>query len=260
MQATHTELLHDLQDVTDFFSQLGGKLSEAAADLRVSGTPPATHILEELTVSRNTFEDLRQRALDLAVTLAAPSRPQEEIHSLKELKSLLQSLDEAEEKRNAEEDLKHVALEILNHILTFTHREDPEFPPLRDCQEQAETLRRAIEATTWPQVHPDMKSLATRRHALSEFLTLVEEFDTLDDDLWLLLKHAVAESCGKSLSLSAARGKIIPSGLECPQQPTHSRLNADHEESGEENTSPGPDSSQRHDPSSEPEVSSETPP
>ena len=258
MQPTHTELLHDVNDVTDFFSQLGEKLSEAAADLRVSGTPPAPLLVEELTLSRNTFEDLRQRAVDLAVTLAATPRPREAIHSLKELKSLLQSLDEAEEKRKAEDGLKHMALGILNTILALRHREEPEFAPLRGCQEQAGELRRAIEDTAWPQIHPDMKPLATRRHPLSEFLTLIEGFDTLDDDLWLLLKHAVAESFGKALSLAAARGKIILSEGESPQQPPDSLTNGSCENSQHEEPSPVTDVSHEDSPSISPEEPAET--
>jgi hypothetical protein len=39
-------------------------------------------------------------------------------------------------------------------------------------------------------------------------LTLVEGAHDLDDDLWLLLKQATVEHFGKSLAVSAARGKL----------------------------------------------------
>jgi hypothetical protein len=56
-----------------------------------------------------------------------------------------------------------------------------------------------------------MMPLAQGRHPLAELLTLVEGHDTLDDDLWLLLKHAVAENFGNALAMSADRGKLCPS-------------------------------------------------
>jgi hypothetical protein len=46
---------------------------------------------------------------------------------------------------------------------------------------------------------------------LAEFLTLVEGAHDLEDDLWLLLKQATIEHYGKSLAVSAARGKLGPS-------------------------------------------------
>jgi hypothetical protein len=93
----------------------------------------------------------------------------------------------------------------------LNHREQPDFQPLDEVQSKARVLQETIRAFEGPNLHPDVQALAQGRHPLAEFLTLAEGHDTLDDDLWLLLKHAVEEHFGKSLAFSAARGKLGPS-------------------------------------------------
>lgn len=207
---THTELLRELAGVSESYTQLSEKLSEVASELRASGIPPTQHLVDELAASRNNFEDLRKRALDLAQELAAStSRRPEEVSSLRELKALLQSLSEAQDKKLADDRIKEQALGILDRTLAIVHRDGIECQPLIECQAKAAELRSAITQMTWPEVHPDVTLLAHRRHPFSELITLVEQCDRLDDDLWLLLKHAVSESFGKALSLAAARGRLI---------------------------------------------------
>ena len=212
MQQTHAELLRDLTGVSEAFTQLSERLADVASELRTSGIPPSPQLLKEIAESRNNFDDLRNRAVELMGLLPASevTRP-EEIGSLKELKALLQSLSEAEEKRLADQRINEQALSTLDRVLSFAHREGEHFQPLLTCQAKARELRAAIAESSWPDMHPEAVVLAQRRHPFAELLTLVEEHDRLDDDLWLVLKHAVSESFGKKLSLAAARGKLIVS-------------------------------------------------
>ena len=173
---------------------------------------PSPHLLEELISSRSTFEELRKRAVELAGLLSRSQATRvEEVQSLAELRTLIQSLGEAQEKRSEEEKIKQQALTVLDRVLSVEHCDDIEFPPLAECQHAARELRRAVAGVDWPDIHPDVSALAHRRHPLAEFLTLVERHLELDDDLWLLLKHAVSESFGKKLSLAAARGRLFVS-------------------------------------------------
>ena len=219
MPQTHTALLKELHGVSDSFSRLGEKLAAVASELQVAGMPPKPHLLDELRASRTTFEELRQRATELAGNLAdSRARQTEEIESLADLKALIQSLGEAQEKRAEDEKISHQALVLLDRVLAIEHCEEVDFPPLADCQVKARELRRAIPALRWPDVHPEAAPLAHRRHPLAELLTLVERHMDLDDDLWLLLKHAVSESFGRKLSLAAARGKLFVSERTEPEQ------------------------------------------
>ncbi len=210
MDTTPTDLMKDLDSITQTFSQLSQRLSEVADQVRTQGIPPTEGLLEELATSRRNFAELRDRAIELAGLLtAAPAKTPEEIGSIKELEALLQSVTEAQAKKATDDKLRERALTVLDRILSLTHRDLPEFAPLLECQVKAEELRNAVMATAWPDTHPDTSALAHGRHPLAELLTLVEGHDDLDDDLWLLLKHAVAEGFGKSLALSAARGKLL---------------------------------------------------
>lgn len=102
------------------------------------------------------------------------------------------------------------ALTVLDRLLSLVHRDQPDFAPLSECQAKSRALREAIHNHAGSEFHPEVTALAQGRHPLAELLTLVEGYDELDDDLWLLLKHAVAENFGKSLAMSAARGKLCP--------------------------------------------------
>ena len=138
---------------------------------------------------------------------------------MKELEALLQLVAEAQRKRAQQEKARTRALTVLDRLLSLVHRDHPDFAPLSECQTKSRALREAIHDHTGADPHPDVTALAQGRHPLAELLTLVEGYDDLDDDLWLLLKHAVAENFGKSLAMSAARGKLCPS-------PT--RMNPEH--------------------------------
>lgn len=212
MPDTHVDLLNELHGVSARFSRLGEKLTSVASELQVSGIPPAPYLLDELRASRTTFEELRKRATELAGVLAdSRGKQADQIESLVDLKALIQSLGEAQEKRAEDEKISRQALALLDRVLAIEHCEEVDFAPLADCQLKARELRRAIASLHWPDTHPAAAALAHRRHPLAELLTLVERHMDLEDDLWLLLKHAVSESFGKKLSLAAARGKLFVS-------------------------------------------------
>lgn len=220
MEASPTDLLQDFTLVTRTFEQLSQRLTDVAEQVRTSGVLPSESLIEEIATSRRSFTELRDKALELVGLLAgSPAKTPEEIGSMKELEALLQLVTEAQRKKAQEEKGRLRALTILDRILSLIHREQPEFHPLDEVQAKAKALRETLRSHDGPEAHPEVNPLAQGRHPLAELLTLVEGYEDLDDDLWLLLKHAVAENFGKSLAMSAARGKLCPS-------PT--RLNTDH--------------------------------
>ena len=220
MDTAHTDLLQDFSLVTKSFEQLGQRLTEVAEQVRTSGTLPSESLIEEIAASRRNFTELRARAIELASLLSeTPSPAAEEIGSMKELEALLEVAAEAQRKRAQQGKTRTRALTVLDRLLSLVHRNQPDFAPLSECQAKSRALRELIHDHTGPEPHPDITALAQGRHPLAELLTLVEGCNDLDDDLWLLLKHAVAENFGKSLAMSAARGKLCPS-------PT--RMNPEH--------------------------------
>ncbi|MGQ0666660.1 MAG: hypothetical protein ACT4O4_06465 [Nitrospiraceae bacterium] len=212
METSQTDLLKDFTVVTRTFEQLSQRLTDVAEQVRTSGVPPSESLIDEIVSSRRSFAELRDRAIELVSLLAeSPSRTPEEIGSIKDLEALLQLVTEAQRKKAQEEKARLRALTILDRILSLIHREQQDFPPLDDTQTKARALRETLRTYNGPEAHPEVNPLAQGRHPLAELLALVEGYEDLDDDLWLLLKHAVAENFGKSLAISAARGKLCPS-------------------------------------------------
>lgn len=227
METSQTDLLQDFTQVTRTFEQLSQRLTDVAEQVRTSGILPSDSLIDEIATSRRSFMELRDRALELVGLLAGSSpKPPDEIESMKDLEALLQLVAEAQRKKAQEEKARVRALTVLDRILSLVHRDQPEFHPLVEAQSKAKALRDALRAHHGPEAHPDIMPLAQGRHPLAELLTLVEGYEDLDDDLWLLLKHAVAENFGKSLAMSAARGKLCPS-------PT--RLSTEHSPSDQRN-------------------------
>jgi hypothetical protein len=217
MEPSPTDLLQDFTQVTRTFEQLSQRLTDAAEQVRTSGLLPSESLMDEIATSRRNFTELRDKALELAGLLAgSPEKTPEEIGSTKDLEALLQSVIEAHRKKVQGEKARLRALTILSRILSLVHREQPEFAPLDAAQAKAKALQDILRTYESPEIHPEVISLAQGRHPLAEFLTLAEGYDDLDDDLWLLLKHAVAEHFGKSLAISAARGKLRPSPTRLP--------------------------------------------
>ncbi|MBI5853805.1 MAG: hypothetical protein HZB35_00930 [Nitrospirae bacterium] len=206
----HADLVKDLETISHRFTDLSGRLTKVAEELRASGSPPDESLIQEMTISRSTFTDLRTRALELAGLLSvSTNQPAEGPGSLRELEALLHSLTEAEGRRAADEEKKLLATSVLDRILGLAHRGASDFQPLTDCQAKADALKQAIGSLTWPDLHPEIEAVVQGRHPLAELLTLVKEGESLDDDLWLLLEQEVANAFGRPLSLAAARGRIV---------------------------------------------------
>ena len=247
METLRTDLSQDFLHVTRTIEHLGQRLTDVAEQVRTFGVLPSEDLIDAITMTRRSFEELRGKAIELVGLLGQSSaKNPEDIGSVKDLEALLQAVTEAQRKRAQGEKVRLRALTMLDHILSLIHREQPEFPPLGEVQAEAKALREALRASEDSDVHPEATALAQGRHPLAEFLTLVEGHHQLDDDLWLLLQHAVAEHFGKPLAMSAARGKLCQSPARLiPDRSTgeqrHNSLAADTPDPGAGDTaSPSP--------------------
>ena len=210
-------VLQQLSSEAHTIDELSQKLTALARELRTAGAlPPETNV-DEIAASCRSFKTLRDKALEVVDALAgtSPSVPTA-ASSMKELDALIQFATEVQRKKLHEEKSRLRALTILDRILSLIHRSRPEFLPLREIQIQAKTLQGTLRGYEGQDIHPDISLLAQGRHPMAEFLTLVEGHEDLEDDLWLLLTHAVEEHFGKSLAMSAARGKLCPATTRLP--------------------------------------------
>lgn len=93
MEQNSADLLKQLNDLTQDFSNLGENMSQATQELQHSNIPPSQELIEYQSTSSQKFEELHNRVLKLAESVTiSPTQTHDEIVSLTDLKSLLQSV------------------------------------------------------------------------------------------------------------------------------------------------------------------------
>ncbi len=210
MEYTSAELGEEIAYMESVFAQLDTQLSQAGLKLIDPGIPISEKLISELAESREKFIELRAKVLSLAETLGVPlSKNLEEIVSLKDIKSLLEEIDLAEEKRLALTKVRENALMVLERVLAIAHRDNSDFPPLQECQKKAQDLKIAISESQEFNLHPESQNLADGNHPFSHLLTLIERGDELDDDTCTSLQDSVDKLFSKRLSVAALRGNLV---------------------------------------------------
>ena len=212
-------LTRQLTALSERFAALSAKLGEAARELQDTGAPPADALVEELATARGEFTDLRTDILAAAETLdvAAP----ENLESLTSLQPVLETVGaavHAQVQRAALEQARVAVLAVLDRVAAVTHSDEPDFPPLVECQAKARELREAVVALT--DAHsPEAMSLTSDIRAFSDFLTMLESNEAIEDDRFSYLEESVSRTFGRPLAVAIARGRLLLAGREPRRRP-----------------------------------------
>lgn len=218
-------LLQELDDLAKFFSDLKELMFQATKDLNEFEVPPSQVLIEYLATSRRQFEELRATVVQIAKPLLASTPPHEQIFSLQELKSLLESVMQAEQQKAESEKIRADAVNILDRVLAIAPHNHKDFPPLQQCHLQACQLRSLIVDSQWPHVHPDTERLATQEHPFAALLKIVERKSNEDYSTYTHLQKIVAESFpgfGEDLAVAALMGVFFISEQSIPENPLSS--------------------------------------
>jgi hypothetical protein len=208
MEANVDEISRELDELTRRFADLGAGLEEAARALEEAGEPPAADLLEALAGAQGRFTELRAQTLSAAAEVGVPADRQPE--SLTELQPLLTAITEAlhaRARRRALEQVQQGAVAILDRVLEVIHGDDPSFPSLVACHDQARELRAAMLELT------DLDSDAARPvvdgvRMFADLLTIVEHRDALDDEQYAQMEDSVSSAFGRALAMAASRGRL----------------------------------------------------
>ena len=203
-------LINQLNDLEVRFKALAKRLPEAGELLEGLGRPVSQELLRELANSTEQFEEIKREVLNVSESVARLPEASE-LGSIKDLRLCMESVSDVIEKQTAHRNIQQAASGVLDQVLSITHVDGVQFPPLLQCQEKARELRRSIAETAWPNIHPDADALARGQHIFSEFVKLVSFHDRLEDEEWGRLQDLVNHSLGKPLGLAACRGKLIMS-------------------------------------------------
>ena len=210
MDYRYKQLEQDLSALTNVFSDLGSRLSEAAKDVTTGGVQPSEKLIEQILTARTRFESVRSAVHGQAGSmLVSPLPKADELASIHAIGALLKTAATAEESKYSAQGEQERATNILSRVLAITHRETAAFQPLQDCHAKVAELRNAISKVAWPNRHPEFESVIGLRHPSTVLLNFVENLDTLEDDKWIALETTITEAYGKPLFVAASRGKLV---------------------------------------------------
>ena len=199
------ELRQRLVALRTRFGDVGARAATAADEVGAS-IAPAEGLVEELRTTAADFDGLRHAIVD--ELSAFPNTPDPtKLSTLKALDAVLSAMEHvhAEQARRAGwEAARDEARALLERVTLLVHREDPEWPALRECQTSARELYDALEAAP----AGDPEQLGAHVRPFVELITLTDGWNRLDDEDCAALQDAITQSFGRPLALAAVRGKL----------------------------------------------------
>ncbi len=209
MDFKHKQLEQELTALSRAFSELGARLAEVAKEVTAPGVIPSEKLVEQISVSRTSFERARSSVHGHAgAMLVSPLPKLEDLMSIAAIDGLLKASAVAEETRFSVESERDRALAILGRVLSIVHRESSDFKALQECHAKVGELRNGLANVLWPHRHPESEAIVSSRHPTTALLHFVENVDKLDDDSWMRLETTITDTYGKPLFVAASRGKL----------------------------------------------------
>jgi hypothetical protein len=210
------DLDRQLAGLTGRFAELGAKLSEAARELQDGGAPPPNTLVDQLG-------ELRAQSVQFYGDVAAAAQafgiaPPVDVHSVSSLEPVLKAIAgavDAQRRQAALDQARKGVIEVLDIVLGVRHLDEERFPPLVDCQMEARDIHSLLMSLNETHLH-QAKELTTRVRAFSDFLTLLEGSDKLDDERFAALEASVSNNFGRPLAVAAARGRLLRPGQTPP--------------------------------------------
>ncbi len=184
---TNERIRQEIDRLTDWRTRLSSALLQSASELKTIGLPPEDALVADLS-------DYRQRLQTLAHYLDAG----------RDQRLALSALSERFDTRR-----RQVGLIIpFRAILDLEHTSEPAFLPIEACRRDALALLAIAEDATATLDEPTAQALLDDRHPLQTLLMLVDQGETLSDEVWAQSEDLLADTYGRALSTAVARGRI----------------------------------------------------
>jgi len=186
-------------------ADLGLEAANVAAALTSRGAPAGETFLQELAELGRSFVALRRETFAAASSLPLPLPPLDAVSCAADLKAMLDALYATVQAAERQAELvaaRESASNILGRVVVLAHVDHARFEPLERCQEQARTLRSALEQRT---AVPDRAMITP----FAELLTFIDSARDLDDEKWSVLHDNIAGVFGAPLAMAAGRGRLV---------------------------------------------------
>jgi class 3 adenylate cyclase len=108
------------------------------------------------------------------------------------------------------------AIDVLNRVLGIAHADDPVFRPLVECQAKASDLRLTLSRSASDRQSQSVQRIKESIRPFEDFVTLLVERDTLEEQRSAQIETSVARSFGWPLVTAAARGRLSFAGAPAP--------------------------------------------
>jgi class 3 adenylate cyclase len=108
------------------------------------------------------------------------------------------------------------ATDVLNRILDVAHADDPVFRPLVECQAKARDLILTLARSASDRQSQSVQRIKEAIRPFEDFITLLVERDTLEEQRSAKIETSVARSFGWPLVTAAARGRLSFTGAPAP--------------------------------------------
>ena len=194
----HKTLLSKLEYLKGDCATLSSSLTLLSTDLQKGRLDDLKSTAERMIYLIMNFEVYKKEVVSFAGDNAASIDP-DTLTSLEALEPLLQS---------SHIQIRQDALRVLDEVQSIEHKDNNNFQPLLDCREQAKALQQAILQIDLPQLHPDIPTLLSGDHPLTELLALVRHHRDMDEERLAELEDRVQNTFGKLLFLAIVRDKL----------------------------------------------------
>jgi hypothetical protein len=219
MNVNVEQLDRQLTGLTGRFADLGAKLSDAARELQEGGAPPAESLVQQLSQLRTESLQLCGEVAAAAQAVGVATPPSvDTVNSLEPLLRAIAAALDSRRRQAALEQARKAVIEVLDVVLGVRHLDEDQFPPLVECQKQARDLHAAVLALSESNLH-QAQELTARVRAFSDFLTMLEGSQGLDDERFARLEGSVSTAFGRPLAVAAARGRLLRPGQTPPPAP-----------------------------------------
>jgi hypothetical protein len=184
------------------FGELSESLLHCAKLLKDPGIPPDPSLVDAISRGISEFHALHDRIKEMALTQEAPNPA--EAASLAELRQTIDFLAGLEKNNKKSQ----VVQDILDRVLSISHKVDPGFAPLMECQQRARELQqRTRESGT--DLPEDASDVLTGKSPFNMLLALLEKGDSLSDEQFESFQQTVKESFGQSFFLASTRQRLF---------------------------------------------------
>ncbi|MDY7004428.1 MAG: sigma-70 family RNA polymerase sigma factor [Cyanobacteriota bacterium] len=162
-----------------------------------------TDLKEKIKSLEKSFYEFRNQLLKVAASFSvSPPEPPDEIVSISQLKSLLESVEKAKEKQKLRMQIRQKALVVLEEVLRLSHQDNNNFQPLLECQKKAQELKQQVLEG---EVDVETQNLTEKTRPFSQLSKLISGTDEPERVNQLF---DVARCFGEDLAKAAFAGEL----------------------------------------------------